>query len=477
MGLDTVYAIGARIRSVTQSNEPPVTMRGDRAAARAPFPARRVYAWIAALVAAFAIYASLIPFEFRSVPLDAAVDRFERIMLSTRAERTSRSNYLANGLLFVPIGFGLSGALLLDSRRRSAALLAVPAVLSASLAVSLTAEFLQIFTPWRVVSRNDVVAQTLGCAAGMAAWALAGKPLTRWLRHASDRQRGDRVAHALGAYAVLWIFVKLAPFDLTVDLGTIANRYRQGLISLVPFAGTDVPASRLLRDAVSATLSAAPLGALGLVGWTGVGARRHSRAAFAFGALFVVLVEAAQIFIRSHTADMTDVLFGLLGVAGGVWLGRRAFLHRQAIAALPPRAVSVRALLVLLLWGALMAAYHWQPYDFTFDAELIKAKLDRMSLVPFSGYWSGSELNTFRNVLVKLAVSIPFGIIASYAMDVWRASRAVAIAAWIVLAAGVFAVLEAGQLLLPSRTADPTDVFISVAGAATGLWIGRWLRS
>ena len=151
------------------------------------FPARRVYGWIAAAVAAFAIYVSLIPFEFRSVPLEKAVARFEGVMLTSRFERTSRSNYLANALLFVPIGFGCSGALLADRRRRAAALLAIPATLALSVAVSLTAEFLQVYVPGRVVSRADVAAQTLGCAAGIAAWMLAGNWLTTWLSTASDR--------------------------------------------------------------------------------------------------------------------------------------------------------------------------------------------------------------------------------------------------------------------------------------------------
>ena len=434
-----------------------------------------MYAWMAVAVAAFAIYASLIPFEFRSVPLEQAADWFQRMVLTSRPEHTSRSNYLANALLFVPIGFGLSGALLFD-RRRSIALLSVPVTLALSLAVSLTAEFLQIFVPGRIVSRADVTAQTLGCVAGIAAWMLAGDRLTRWLRTASDRQRGDRIARALSAYAAVWTFVSLAPFDLTVDLGTIANRYRRGLISLVPFTGAAEPSSRLIWDVLATTLSAVPLGALGLVGWTGLGVRRHSAAAFVFGAMFVVLMEAAQIFIRSHAADMTDVLFGGLGVALGVWLGRRALLHRQAIAALPPRALSWRALLILLAWCGVLCAYHWLPYDFGLDPDTVRRKLGRMSLVPFVGYWSGSDLNTFKNVLVKLALSVPFGIVASFVVGRHVASRAVETAGWMMVAACVFGAIEAGQLLLPSRTPDPSDVLVSVVGSAAGLWIGRWLR-
>jgi VanZ family protein len=72
------------------------------------------------------------------------------------------------------VGFGLSGALLLGRRRPLQITRSVLCVLSASSAVSLTAEFLQIFVPGRIVSRADVNAQTLGCAAGL--W------VGRWLQ-------------------------------------------------------------------------------------------------------------------------------------------------------------------------------------------------------------------------------------------------------------------------------------------------------
>ena len=459
-----------------QTDERRMTERADGRIAPSAFPARRVYAWMAALVAAFAIYASLLPFEFQSMPFDRALARFVRIMLGFRYETTSRSNYLANALLFVPIGFGLAAVALLDRRRGSRMLLALPAILTVSVAVSLTAEFLQMFVPGRVVSFADVTAQTLGCIVGFAAWLIAGDWLTSWLRTASDRQRGDRVARALSAYAVVWSFVNLAPFDVTVDLGTIASRYRRGLIALVPFGEREMHPLQLAWDGLAAMLSAAPLGVLGLVGWTGLGARRHARAAFAFGAAFVVLMEVAQIFIRSHASDANDVLFGLLGVAAGVWLGRRALLHRRPVDAVPPSAVSRPALVVLVLWCGVLCAYHWLPYDFTFDAQEIRNKLGRMSLVPFAGYWSGSYLNTLNNVLAKLALSVPFGIIASFVVSPRAVSPTVVTAGSILAAAAVFAGIEAGQLLLPSRTPDPSDVLMSVLGSAAGLCVGRWLR-
>lgn len=448
----------------------------DHMKATSSFPTRRTYALLALLVMAFTVYVSLIPFEFRGVRFDRAIVRFSRVMQSPHVEQMSRTNYLANILLFVPVGFGLSGALLLGRRRPLSVVLAAVCILPASIAVSLTAEFLQIFVPGRVVSRADVNAQTLGCLIGIAAWLVAGEGITRWVRGASDRHRGDRVARALSAYAAIWTFVNLAPFDITVDPGMLAHRMRAGLVSLVPFATTGVSTARLVWDVVVTTISAVPLGALGLVGWTGLGARRHAVTAFIFGAAFVLVMEVAQIFIRSHAADATDVLFGWLGVLVGVWIGRTALAHRGAAAVLPGRAISAAAAVALLSWCLLLCAYHWLPYDFTLDPDLVRRRLSRMSLVPFVGYWSGSELNVFKNVLVKLGLAVPFGILASFVVRGRSIDTRVLAAGWLAAAAALFSVIELGQLLLPSRTPDPTDVLMSVVGCAAGLWVGSWLQ-
>ena len=427
-------------------------------------------------IMAFTIYASLLPFEFRWVPADRARERFQQVMFGERAERTSRSNYLANLLLFVPIGFGLAGAVFLDRRPTPRVLWGAAAILPASLAVSLTAEFLQIYTRERIVSRDDVAAQTLGCVAGVVCWAIAGNRLTTWFRTASDRSRGDRLARALSAYAVAWVFVNLAPFDLTVDLGTLNQRYRRGLISLVPFGGLEGHASAWMWGAFAAFLSALPLGLLGLIGWTGLTARRHTRAAVVFGAAFVVLTEAAQVFVRSHAADVDDLIMGMLGVIVGVLMGRQLLPERRAVPTIPPRTVSTAALAALLVWCLVLCAYHWLPLDFTFDKELVKYKLQQMSLLPFVGYRSGSELNVFNNVLAKIALAMPLGLIASFVIRRAAATRGVLLAAWLAFAGLVFTAIEIGQVLLPTRTPDPSDVLVSVAAFAGGLAAGWWIQ-
>nr|MBA3641930.1 VanZ family protein [Acidobacteriota bacterium] len=93
---------------------------------------------------AFAIYGSLLPFEWRPLALESAWDQFRSVVLALPTRRISRSDVLANMLLFVPIGFSLAGARLVDRRGALAVLRSALIILPVGLAVSCAAEFLQM---------------------------------------------------------------------------------------------------------------------------------------------------------------------------------------------------------------------------------------------------------------------------------------------------------------------------------------------
>jgi VanZ family protein len=116
------------------------------------------------------------------------------------------------------------------------------------------------------------------------------------------------------------------------------------------------------------------------------------------------------------------------------------------------------------------------PYDFrSVPTWIIERKLARMSLVPLAGYASGSDLNALNDLLVNISLSVPLGVIGAFFLrpNQWTATTTVAS---LLAATILFGVIEAGQLFLPSRWFDPSDVLVGVGGTAAGLWIGRWLR-
>src|SRR5262245_23883932 len=76
-------------------------------------PNRRAFAWAALGVAAFTVYGSLVPLEFRAPPEDP-VDTFCKILSEPHID--SRSDTLVNVMLGVPLGFALLGMIAADRR-------------------------------------------------------------------------------------------------------------------------------------------------------------------------------------------------------------------------------------------------------------------------------------------------------------------------------------------------------------------------
>ena len=133
---------------------------------------------LALLAVAFAAYGSLVPLRFQRLAVDAAVDRALNAPY-TPLRPPSKSDYVTNVLLFVPVGFFALGAAAHPSRRRALALLVPVGVLSAAASVGI--EFAQIFTVGRTPSWSDVEAQVIGYLIGAAAWIASGPAVANWL--------------------------------------------------------------------------------------------------------------------------------------------------------------------------------------------------------------------------------------------------------------------------------------------------------
>jgi glycopeptide antibiotics resistance protein len=435
---------------------------------------RRTYFVLALGFAAFAVYGSLLPFRLQPMRFDEALESFGRVVFTLNPTRVSRTDMLANALLFVPIGFTLAGSVLLGSPGIRTLLLAPLVILPFSLSVSLLAEFLQMFAMRRVPSNIDIWTQTAGTFVGVAAWALIGNQATRWINETVQAHGSDRLKRALIAYTVLWALVNLAPFDISLDLGELAARVRSGKVALVGFAPQQGLA-RSVWDGFAEVISAVPIGVAGAVVLQSSRVGHAGRAALG-GAMVVAAVETAQIFIRSHAASGTDVLFGCAGVALGVSAGRRRQFLSSGTETARPSALWWPAVSMFAIWCVVLCAYHWLPYDFELNTRDIRNKLARISFLPLAGYGAGSALNALNDILTKLALALPLGLCAAQALRYGTSNRMAVTLLTLTAAAMVFAAIEAGQFFLPRRVPDPSDVMTGVAGTWVGLTLGYWLR-
>ncbi|MCK7493622.1 MAG: VanZ family protein [Comamonadaceae bacterium] len=177
-----------------------------------------IAAWAAYLV--FVVYGSLVPLDYVALAPGEALARFARIPLLDLGVE-SRADWIANGVLYAPLG-ALSAGLARRARLGSAAPWLAFAF-CAALAVGV--EFAQLFFPQRTVSQNDLLAEFVGAGIGVALSPLAAAALARL-------QAGGRLGIAawgprlLELYALAWLALALFPYDLLLSAPELAAKLR-----------------------------------------------------------------------------------------------------------------------------------------------------------------------------------------------------------------------------------------------------------
>lgn len=451
----------------------------DRANASIPLrPCRRDYLAAACFFTLIAIYGSLVPLRFAPLPLADAWNRFRDLPLLTLSIE-SRADWVANILLFIPIGFcGMAAAILDRPRSAIRSILVAAAVLFLATLLSFAIEFSQIWFPPRTTSQNDIQAEILGALVGIGLACAFVQPITHWLRQfATSRQPRTRLIWLLEAYLVGLVIYQMLPLDLTLNPRDIWKKHRAGRIEWPPFSR--VPADiESISSALTELILYIPVGALALV-WlrTRITDRATLLGATLLGAALVTLIEVMQVLVYSRFASATDIVVASLGVLIGAAIAGRMIGASHSV---HPRPLTSKR---LLAGGAFAAVYCvllvyifcW-PLEPLTDTARIERRLAGFFSVPFARMYWGSEFNAVTQVLAKLLGFAPFGVLAA----LWIARSAASAAMrrlWMLLSLALVASLattiELAQIFFPPHVTDITDVLICVAGAALGLYLTR----
>lgn len=441
----------------------------------------RVRRWCIALAGAcalFAAYISLVPFNFDPAAVRALIQGSKR---SFEIGIESRTNFVANIALFVPFGFFGAAAFLVRPRRwawelrertgRSFGRPDGPRLVSffaTSIAVSLVIELAQALLPSRTPSLPDIAAQTVGSGLGVAAWTLLRRDVRRLAEQLATGSRRRALELALLTYAAARALLLVLPLDVSVSLGTLARKFRAGRIILDPRRSFALQPDVLQAVIVDAVL-AIPVGVLAALVATR-GTRRSAGPALLLGTAYLVVLELAQVLVRSRTADVGDIITGAFGVGAGVWLARW-LAPTEAVPRRQGRAAAAAAVAVLLV---AYVAYNWSPFDFRMSSAAIRERLPLLLQPPFLSYYVNSEAQAVRDALVKLLMTLPVGMFAHLVLPASVAAhRRMATGLFLALCAIFFAGVELGQLAIPSRYPDNTDVLLAMAGVSAGLGLAR----
>ncbi len=433
---------------------------------------RRPLRVLATLYALLVLYGSLMPFDFTHSPAQAAGayrSAWRTWPLATDRP-PSRSDLLANLLLYVPLGALLAAPR--DGRRRArgrTALLAVAGGVTLSAAV----ELLQTLSPTRTAGVNDLVMNAAGTALGAGLSLLWGERALGGLRRQLRPGGAGRPLRTVAGILILLLALDaLWPLLPTLQLSALKDSAKHTL-RLLPLGGFTEHAWHhwvVVRAGVWGIL-AAVLGAVCAGDPTrenpadappdGVGATRPYLWGALAAILLAALLEAAKVFIVGRFANPANVL-----ASGGGAVAAMAIAARLR-ATLTPRGAHVLAGALLGLFVVYLA---WAPFNFALPAPAPDAPdsptARLLPLYDYALHGHGEQVRLFVWTILLLGAT-------TYALQVggvrdWRTGRLrrALLAAWV---AGLFgAVLEFGQVFLPTRTPSTTDILCFALGGVAG---------
>lgn len=420
--------------------------------------------WAAWLL--FVVYGSLVPLEFRPISLADAWSRYAH-MPWLDVGLQGRADWVANGVLYAPLGF-LSTLLFAGGRARRG-LTASALALLLGMAVALGVEFFQLFFPPRTVSLNDLLAEGLGCFVGVL---IAGMGMRYWheaLAHWQDQRH--RLVDALlpAAVFILGLF-SLFPFDLLISRGELAGKLAGGFwgVLIAPVYARDggaLVALRLLAEA----LVVLPLG-----GWWALRRERRRGATVApasvlsaaargcmLGAGLGGLLELGQFFVASGVSQGLSVLSRSVGWGMGAGMGVYTLAWGESAWRALLRRWTVPVLSVCVLAAVVKAGWWSGPWGGTEEA-WARLTSGEIRFLPFYYHYFTSEGAAVQSMVPVLLLFAPWGVLA------WAWGRAPWLAG--LGAALVAAVLEAGRLFMPAVRPDPTNALIAAGSAAAVAW-------
>lgn len=403
--------------------------------------------------AAFVVYGSLVPLDFNPLALERAWREF-RGMPFLNLGAGSRADWIANGVLYLPLG-----VLAAKSLRRAGPWGAWLLATMLCWAMALAVEFAQVFFPPRTVSQNDILAEWIGSAAGAA----LAVPLRSWfdrLGEAVRRGGGAHGQHVLEAYAAGYVLLSFFPYDLVVSWAELRAK-----------AGSDLWSWALVRSARGSLYSLLQLGVEVLLSAPiGVWLSRRGRpagvaAALVVGAALGLVIELGQFLIVSGVSHGASVLSRSVGVAAGAALaprfagaglaGVRVWLHRWSI----PLGAGY-ALLLLAVNGSFSGRW--------LGTAAAAATWAKLRLLPFYYHYYTTEAQALISLLSVALMYLPLAAIG-WARK-WSTAATIAAIACAALA------VESSKLFIAGLKPDPTNLIIAAAAGALLLALLAWLE-
>ncbi len=425
------------------------------------------------LYLAFVIYGSLVPLEFRMLPLEQALEAFRNISHLNLGIQ-SRADWVANILLFIPLAFLFNGYLWLRCNAKKQ-IFSPLIVVALCLILSAGIEFTQLYFPQRTVSQNDIIAEGIGAIIGVFIWRRLGAHFLLWLSQWQEHHSSSSISQRLLLlYIVVLYGYNLLPLDLTISPVEIYRSWREGRIILIPFSSLSTSWVENLYHLTIDCIIWSPISFL-LLSTT----RKTLLSAWGLTFSAALLLELMQLFIYSRTTDITDLITAAAGATIGIILWRISIKYWPQNATkntFSSEQSGISRLLIagasFVIWTAILGVVFWYPYNFSTDRAYILDAVSTLNQVPFHAYYYGTEFRAITEVFHKVLFFMPYGILSVIIFHTNKTDTPPQSIGILTLIVGVIAglIIESGQLFLPGKHADITDLMLETLGVFLGYW-------
>eukprot|EP00913_Durusdinium_trenchii_P010896 g10225.t1 len=410
---------------------------------------------------------------------------FQAILDAGLSRPFSRQDVAVNLLAGVPLSFAIAGTVLFRERRWLQVVPLLCVALAVSISASCVAEFGQVWVENRVPSVRDIAAQSVGAVVGLLCWLLFNRRLVNEIdTFLTSRERATRFQAFLNLYVAGFFVWSLMPFDLVTSVNELGQKLVNGQIEIRPFTFPYPTRFAQWHALLMDTLIYLPVGI-----WASyTSLRKETRirnacSAMTLAILFSVGVEASQLLINGRYSSTTDVLCGAAGALIGIGLTAIVTRRTGPAVANSPRAVLHDPgfwALTTLVYSAVVIAIFWMPIEeLTHDSQLIRSRLREFVDVPFRRMQtSSSDLGIVFALIRNFAWFVPLGVLCAVTAfrtaDTPLRRKSLLFAGFLFLAT-IGLTIEAGQILMPNRFADVTEVLIRLVGGIAGLFLGSFL--
>lgn len=432
---------------------------------------RLILAFLALLSAVCVFYLSMIPLRYQPLSWAETMAKFRDIpWLQLGIEK--REDWVANGIIMIPVTFFASGAIDWGRKSRLPLMFIGPALIILVCIFAIAIEFCQIWFPPRVVSLNDLSAGVVGGICGVIAWLLVGNPIGHRIRRFVFGNPGlERIS--ILSEAGLWTLLvySFLPFDLILTVDELRAKFEAGRITVIPFS--DVLAGTGIKQLLRLFLFCCPLVPFAIIqrlNWP-------TRVAVRSMLLWSCSIELAQFPIYSRNFSVTSIVISslacVLAIAMTPLLARylRLFEHARTW------------LFGACIWTAtILTGFLGRFSGVARDKELILERFSSLFAVPFARAQRSTEMQAGENILLKLLIFAALAMLLAGWSDRSRKSKPFTLAIAITWIAFVALGLEIGQVFLIPLVPDITDIIIYAVGAfmgwlAFGLLVPRGDRS